>query len=698
MPPVVKNSDVTAITPGTTAANPAATSTLPETSPGRPQPVALEVPVTVNGARTVEGSEKREPFSETTRTVLVLSHGAVIRLAATVAPGQLLFLTNEKTKKEVVCQVVKSKNYRNVSGYVELEFTEPVVGFWGMRFPNDRVAPKAGMPAASVTPEAVKALPALPKLVEPPIAKVKPAELKPVEVSVRPPEAPARAVPPVAKPEIPVIPVPGAPPASISNLPRASDAKPAAAKPLSIQAQAPAPKNPEPAAGSTEALKRETARLQEELSSMLFSPAPAENAQRTQPSDPPAEKKETWEAAATIIESAPADNAEFKPAPPAGTIPPAPSLDEEENVKIPAWLEPLARNAVAPTSTQELVEREKARGVAEKQELPEPVIAPLAVADVDNVPEVRVPTFGGELLFDERTTSESKVSSSSNRVVLMGAVAAGLILLVGTGAWYLREQGGSLKSSVTSVAAPAATVAADVLQSQPRPAPGPTTAPVNNLGAAPPVAAASSSVVKTQVATPHNASTPVVTRNAPVAPKPAPPLPVKQQSQVPEQQEELQPQPKKPVLGEVHLASPKINRGASSQGSEAAEPGLALNGQPIAPASDSLGGELVSGSVKQPAAPVETPVGGDVKPAKMISSVPPVYPSLARSQHVSGDVKIDALIDLNGRVTSMKVISGPTLLHQAAMEALRQWKYRPATLDGKPVPMHLTITLQFRLQ
>jgi len=698
MPPIVKNSDVTANAPRTATANPAATSTLPETSPGRPQPVALEVPVTVNGARTVDGSEKREPFSETTKTVLVLAHGAVIRLAATVAPGQLLFLTNEKTKKEVVCQVVKSKNYRNVSGYVELEFTEPVVGFWGMRFPNDRVAPKAGMPAASVTPEAVKALPALPKLVEPPIAKVKPAELKPVEVSVRPPEAPARAVPPVAKPEIPVIPVPGAPPASISNLPRASDAKPAAAKPLSIQAQTPAPKNPEPAAGSTEALKRETARLQEELSSMLFSPAPAENAQRTQPSDPPAEKKETWEAAATIIESAPADNAEFKPAPPAGTIPPAPSLDEEENVKIPAWLEPLARNAAAPTSTQELVEREKARGVAEKQELPEPVIAPLAVADVDNVPEVRVPTFGGELLFDERTTSESKVSSSSNRVVLMGAVAAGLILLVGTGAWYLREQGGSLKSSVTSVAAPAATVAADVLQSQPRPAPGPTTAPVNNLGAAPPVAAASSSVVKTQVATPHNASTPVVTRNAPVAPKPAPPLPVKQQSQVPEQQEELQPQPKKPVLGEVHLASPKINRGASSQGSEAAEPGLALNGQPIAPASDSLGGELVSGSVKQPAAPVETPVGGDVKPAKMISSVPPVYPSLARSQHISGDVNVDALIDVNGRVTSMKVISGPALLHQAAMEALRQWKYRPATLDGKPVPMHLTITLRFRVQ
>src|ERR1700719_4022116 len=109
----------------------------------RPQPVALEVPVTVNGARAVEGSDKREPFSETTKTVLVFGNGAVIRLGSPVAAGQLLFLTNEKTKREVVCQVVKSKNYRSVSGYVELEFTQPVLGFWGMRFPGERNTPLA---------------------------------------------------------------------------------------------------------------------------------------------------------------------------------------------------------------------------------------------------------------------------------------------------------------------------------------------------------------------------------------------------------------------------------------------------------------------------------------------------------------------------------------------------------------------------
>ena len=55
----------------------------------KPQPVPLEVPVTVNGARTVEGSDKRESFSETTKTVLVFGNGAVIRLGSPVAAGQL---------------------------------------------------------------------------------------------------------------------------------------------------------------------------------------------------------------------------------------------------------------------------------------------------------------------------------------------------------------------------------------------------------------------------------------------------------------------------------------------------------------------------------------------------------------------------------------------------------------------------------
>jgi protein TonB len=91
-------------------------------------------------------------------------------------------------------------------------------------------------------------------------------------------------------------------------------------------------------------------------------------------------------------------------------------------------------------------------------------------------------------------------------------------------------------------------------------------------------------------------------------------------------------------------------------------------------------------------------VGGDVKPARLISSVAPTYPVMAKNQHIYGDVLIDALIDANGHVTTMNVISGPALLHQAAMTALRQWKYQAASLDGKAVSMHLTVTMKFRPQ
>src|SRR6202162_2437396 len=170
MPPTVKENEILTARPET-AQRPVSTAALPGDTAIKQQPVALEVSVTVNGARAVDGSDKREPFSEATKTVLIFGSGAVIRLASSVAPGQLLFLTNEKTKKEVVCQVVKSKNYRNVSGYVELEFTESVVGFWGMRFPGDRIgsAPQSSAtpPAAIVFPVAT-ATPVAPVVVPPP--------------------------------------------------------------------------------------------------------------------------------------------------------------------------------------------------------------------------------------------------------------------------------------------------------------------------------------------------------------------------------------------------------------------------------------------------------------------------------------------------------------------------------------------------
>src|SRR5215470_15625057 len=107
------------------------------------QPVALEVPVVATGARPGDQSEKRELFNEETETVLVLEHGAVIRLSAAVAVGQLVFLTNKQSGKEIVTQVLRKRSHRPTDCYVELEFTEPASGFWGMEFPEFETPPKA---------------------------------------------------------------------------------------------------------------------------------------------------------------------------------------------------------------------------------------------------------------------------------------------------------------------------------------------------------------------------------------------------------------------------------------------------------------------------------------------------------------------------------------------------------------------------
>lgn len=96
--------------------------------------IAREVPVRVTGAKAGSVSEERDLFSELTTTVLLFENGGVIRLTAAVTPGQLLFLSNEESKREVVTQVIRKRTHRPTECYIELEFTEPAAGFWGTEF------------------------------------------------------------------------------------------------------------------------------------------------------------------------------------------------------------------------------------------------------------------------------------------------------------------------------------------------------------------------------------------------------------------------------------------------------------------------------------------------------------------------------------------------------------------------------------
>jgi len=101
-------------------------------SASKANPVALEVPVIATGARPGDGGGQRELFTEETTTVLVFENGAVIRLSAAVAAGQLLFLTHKESRREVVAQVTRKRDFRPTNCYVEVEFSEPAPGFWGV--------------------------------------------------------------------------------------------------------------------------------------------------------------------------------------------------------------------------------------------------------------------------------------------------------------------------------------------------------------------------------------------------------------------------------------------------------------------------------------------------------------------------------------------------------------------------------------
>jgi protein TonB len=74
-----------------------------------------------------------------------------------------------------------------------------------------------------------------------------------------------------------------------------------------------------------------------------------------------------------------------------------------------------------------------------------------------------------------------------------------------------------------------------------------------------------------------------------------------------------------------------------------------------------------------------------------------VYPPLAKQTHMQGTVIIDAILDEKGDVIEMKVLSGPPLLIQAAVDAVRRWKYEPTYLNDQPVQVQLNVTVTFRL-
>ena len=106
-------------------------------------------------------------------------------------------------------------------------------------------------------------------------------------------------------------------------------------------------------------------------------------------------------------------------------------------------------------------------------------------------------------------------------------------------------------------------------------------------------------------------------------------------------------------------------------------------------------------SPAQPVPPVPTArppaTGGQMETPRLIASPNPLYPAAARAQSLEGVVALDALVDAAGNVAEVKALSGPILLRQAAIDALRKWKYQPARLNGLPTSTHMQVNIAFKL-
>ena len=89
-------------------------------------------------------------------------------------------------------------------------------------------------------------------------------------------------------------------------------------------------------------------------------------------------------------------------------------------------------------------------------------------------------------------------------------------------------------------------------------------------------------------------------------------------------------------------------------------------------------------------------VTGPVKPPHKIRDVAPVYPEIARSARIDGTVQLEATVGQDGRVVDARVLQSVPMLDQAALDAVQQWQYEPATQNGKPVPVVMKVNVKFQ--
>lgn len=554
----------------------------------RPNPVAMEVLVNVTGANAGPEDGARHLFSEETSTVLVFKDGAVIRLAAPVAVGQLLFLTNKKSHQEVVCQVLKKKSFKANSSYVELVFTEERTDYWGVAFPE----------GAKSTPEFIvqEQVQAEETTAEPTETPVEPRSAEDVDALKQEVEA--------LREQLALLEKRNVEEAAGKAMAEAQAAREAAAREMAMRE----------ASKAMDALEAQSGRGSHEDAHVASSGGSHEGSHESLQGNSHAEEEKP----ALLMPNAPKDADEVARA--------------VVGMSLPVW-------KLEKTPEEQLLEEEAASGA--KRE-PDPVAAGVPAEDAaeELLPKPsldfsQTPKKGkAKGKAAGATVIPPAAKSGKMSTVRVMALSAVLGLALAGGAWYgkwwellpMGKSAASARPSAVKKPSPAKNAPAGVAW---KPAgAGSGGADASGAGAAPSVNAAKDSA----------ASDAADAEDANDAARPG--------------ESEFS-------AGERRAAA-RERAAARKEAAKAAE-------QPKSAAADVV------------------PADAPLLAAKLLKAANPVYPPDAMRSYITGDVKAEVVVNASGHVTDVKVISGPKALREAAVAALKQYEYAPATQGGRTV-------------
>jgi protein TonB len=281
-------------------------------------------------------------------------------------------------------------------------------------------------------------------------------------------------------------------------------------------------------------------------------------------------------------------------------------------------------------------------------------------------------------------TSSSSGETRSRMPLLLGGAA---FIIAGFGAGYFLMHRGPSPGAMPPVS----------MASQPSAIPaeassGPETAPASQPTVEP---------AQPKAAEPVSAAISTPAEVMPPAPSASPN--VRQRANPAEAKQPERTTDRRQTIPNLKMTSPKIpgkNLAEIPDGSSIAPVDMASAAAPAGATPGSFGSRTENQPAPPPAPPAAISAAASVQTvqeAKLISSTRPVYPAMARASNIQGHVVIMANINEKGQVIAAKAISGPVLLRQAAVDAVRQWKYSPALTNGKPAASQINVGLDFRL-